>query len=60
MAACPVAWAHYRVGTLWLKPFDPASIDDGGLTVVVVGLIAAWQPMRRAMNIDPALVLLEE
>jgi ABC-type antimicrobial peptide transport system permease subunit len=50
---------RYRFGTLSLKPFDPASIDGGGLTVAVVGLIAAWQPMRRAMNIDPALVLEE-
>jgi predicted permease len=43
-----------------IKPFDPLSFAGALLTVGAIGIIAAWQPIRRAMNVDPAIVLREE
>jgi predicted permease len=43
-----------------IKPHDPLSLAGALLIVSAIGMIAAWQPMRRAMNIDPAIVLREE
>jgi len=43
-----------------IKPHDALSFLGAMLIVSAVGLIAAWQPMRRAMNADPAIVLREE
>jgi ABC-type antimicrobial peptide transport system permease subunit len=43
-----------------VRPVDPASF--GAALVMVVGPVAAaaWQPLRRAMAVDPAIVLREE
>jgi ABC-type antimicrobial peptide transport system permease subunit len=43
-----------------IKPFDPLSVVGALLIVEAIGVMAAWQPMRRAMNVDPAIVLKEE
>jgi ABC-type antimicrobial peptide transport system permease subunit len=43
-----------------IKPFDPLSLAGALLIVGAIGIMAAWQPMRRAMNVDPAIVLREE
>jgi ABC-type antimicrobial peptide transport system permease subunit len=43
-----------------IKPFDPLSLVGALLTVEAIGVMAAWQPMRRAINVDPAIVLREE
>jgi ABC-type antimicrobial peptide transport system permease subunit len=43
-----------------IKPFDPLSLAGALLTVGTIGIIAVWQPMRHAMNVDPAIVLREE
>jgi predicted permease len=43
-----------------IKPFDSLSFAGALLTVGAIGIIAAWQPIRRAMNVDPAIVLREE
>jgi predicted permease len=43
-----------------IKPFDPLSLACALLTVGAIGIIAVWQPMRLAMNVDPAVVLREE
>jgi predicted permease len=43
-----------------IKPFDPLSLAGALLIVGAIGIMAAWQPMRRAMNVDPAIVLKEE
>lgn len=43
-----------------IKPFDPWSLASALVTVGAIGIIAVWQPMRRAMNVDPAIVLREE
>lgn len=43
-----------------IKPFDPLTLASALVTVAAIGIIAAWQPMRRAMNVDPAIVLREE
>jgi ABC-type antimicrobial peptide transport system permease subunit len=36
------------------------SLAGALLIVGAIGIMAAWQPMRRAMNVDPAIVLREE
>jgi ABC-type antimicrobial peptide transport system permease subunit len=43
-----------------IKPFDPLSLAAALLTVGAIGMVAAWQPIRRAMSVDPAIVLREE
>jgi predicted lysophospholipase L1 biosynthesis ABC-type transport system permease subunit len=43
-----------------VKPFDPVSLVGALLVVGMIGLIAIWQPMYRAMGVDPAIVLRDE
>jgi predicted permease len=43
-----------------IKPFDPLSLAGALLIVGAIGIMAAWQPMHHAMNVDPAIVLREE
>lgn len=54
--------AYFAVTDLLFEvaPFDPATV---GLTVAVLGaaaLAAAWMPARRAVRVDPMLVLRDE
>jgi putative ABC transport system permease protein len=42
-----------------LHPRDPATLITAALVLVVVGLITAWLPARRASRIDPTQVLRE-
>ncbi len=43
-----------------IAPADPLSISGALILVLLVSLMAAWEPVRRAMNVDPAIVLREE
>jgi predicted permease len=43
-----------------IHPLDAASFAGAFLLVVVLGLVACWLPMRRAMNVAPAVVLRDE
>lgn len=43
-----------------VKPFDPISFVGALLTIGIIGLAAIWQPLHRAMSVDPAIVLREE
>ncbi len=43
-----------------IKPLDPLSFAGALLTLSVIGLMAIWQPLRRAMNTEPAVVLRQE
>lgn len=43
-----------------IKPFDPVPFAGALLIVGVIGLISAWQPVRYATKVDPAIVLREE
>lgn len=50
-----IATALYGV-----RAFDLLSMAGALTTVIIVGIVAAWLPVQRAMNIEPALVLREE
>jgi ABC-type antimicrobial peptide transport system permease subunit len=43
-----------------VKPLDALSLMGALLAVLLIGSVAAWQPMRRAMRVDPAIVLRDE
>ncbi|WP_158747977.1 ADOP family duplicated permease [Acidobacterium sp. S8] len=43
-----------------VKPLDGLSLMGALLAVLLIGSVAAWQPMRRAMQVDPAIVLRDE
>ncbi|HTV57141.1 MAG TPA: FtsX-like permease family protein, partial [Terriglobia bacterium] len=43
-----------------IKPLDPLSVSGALLIVAAIGLISAWQPIRRAIGVDPAIVLRDE
>jgi putative ABC transport system permease protein len=43
-----------------IKPFDPLSLAGALLIVGAIGIMAAWQPMRHAINADPSIILREE
>jgi ABC-type antimicrobial peptide transport system permease subunit len=43
-----------------ISPFDPLSIFVAFAMVVLTGILALWQPLHRAMRIDPAIVLRDE
>ena len=38
---------------------DPVILVTGAITMVLIGLAAAWTPARRAVRIDPAITLRE-
>jgi ABC-type antimicrobial peptide transport system permease subunit len=38
---------------------DPVAYGAAGITLIVIGVIAAWLPARRASRVDPAVVLRE-
>jgi putative ABC transport system permease protein len=40
-----------------VTPVEPSIYAVSGLTLIVVAMLAAWLPARRAMRIDPALAL---
>jgi putative ABC transport system permease protein len=42
-----------------LQPRDPATLITAAIVLVVVGLLTAWLPARRASRIDPTSVLRE-
>jgi hypothetical protein len=52
-------WASRFVAPLLyrLAPHDPITLSGAAAVLVIVGLIAAWLPVRRASRIDPAAVL---
>jgi ABC-type antimicrobial peptide transport system permease subunit len=43
-----------------LAPHDPITLAGSALVLLVVGVLAAWLPARRASRIDPAAVLRSE
>jgi putative ABC transport system permease protein len=43
-----------------VKPGDPLAFSIVGLTLVVVTLLAAFVPTRRAMQVDPIVALRQE
>ena len=58
--AFPVAWWVSRgFGSLLfdVRPGDPSTYVIVSVTLVVVGLLAAWVPARRAARVDPMISL---
>jgi predicted permease len=55
------AWASKFVATLLygLDPRDLPTMVGAGVTLVIVGIVAAWLPALRASRLDPATVLRE-
>ena len=55
-------WAAHFVEALLfqLQPRDPLTFAGAAAVLVVVGVLAAWLPARRAARLDPATVLREE
>jgi ABC-type lipoprotein release transport system permease subunit len=55
-------WAGRFAGSLafGLEPGDAATLAASVLLLVVVGLMAAWAPARRAMRVDPAEVFRQD
>jgi putative ABC transport system permease protein len=43
-----------------VKPFDPATLVTGAVVLVAVGAAACFVPARRAMRVDPVMVLRAE
>ena len=41
-------------------PRDPLVLSGAVLTMLLLGLLATWIPARRALNIDPLVLLREE
>jgi FtsX-like permease family len=60
IAACLFLTRIIASALYGIRPLDPLSFAGALLTVVAIGLISTWQPIRRATNIDPAIVLREE
>jgi ABC-type lipoprotein release transport system permease subunit len=54
-------WAARFVEALLfqLEPRDPVTFTGAAAMLVVVGVLAAWMPARRAARLDPATVLRE-
>lgn len=50
-----VAFALYGV-----RPLDLGVLSGAAALAVSIALLAAWNPMRRAMRVDPAVVLRDE
>ncbi len=60
-AAVAVAAARLmRTLVFGIVPVDPASFALAGASLVVVALVAAWIPARRATAVDPLVTLREE
>jgi ABC-type antimicrobial peptide transport system permease subunit len=52
------AGAHYLRAMLFgITPADPVSFVGAAIIVVAVVMVASWQPVRRAIRIDPARAL---
>jgi putative ABC transport system permease protein len=43
-----------------VRPFDPATLVAGAVVLVGVGVVACFVPARRAMRVDPVMVLRAE
>lgn len=43
-----------------IHPLDPLSFATGLSLIVLIGIVASWRPVNRAMNVDPAIVLRDE
>jgi ABC-type antimicrobial peptide transport system permease subunit len=43
-----------------LEPTDPMTLAGAAMTLLVVGIIAAWLPAWRAARMDPVAALREE
>jgi ABC-type lipoprotein release transport system permease subunit len=41
-------------------PRDPLVLGGVVLAMVLLGLLASWIPARRALSVDPAILLREE
>ncbi len=63
LVGLPCAYAIGRVlqsALFRLQPLDPWTAAFSFLTLLVVALLAAWIPARRAARIDPMTALREE
>jgi ABC-type antimicrobial peptide transport system permease subunit len=52
-------WASKFVAALiyGLKPHDPTTLIGAGVVLAAAAVVAGWFPARRAVRIDPAMVL---
>jgi ABC-type antimicrobial peptide transport system permease subunit len=55
LAARVLAFIVYQA-----TPKDPVILGGVVLTMLCVGLVAAWLPARRALAVDPMILLREE
>ncbi len=58
---CAYATARFlRTALFRLEPVDPRTTALAIVALLVVAIVAAWVPARRAARIDPVLALREE
>lgn len=60
-AAMAVAVTRLLTGMLFgLSPLDPVTFGVVGATLAVVAVVASWIPARRALRVDPTVLLRSE
>jgi len=63
LAGVGIAWAANKLLAAILygvSPHDPAIYSTAITVVIVIAALACWSPARRALRLDPAIVLREE
>jgi putative ABC transport system permease protein len=60
-AACAFGLTRFLANMLYeVKPTDPSTFVGVSLVLVLVALLAAWLPARRAASVNPAAALRSE